>query len=487
MTENCSLLRLMRRCFAFARRATGRIISQRVEVTTPVKGLVVSGLLLASVAIAPRDALAACAYDSLQACIADCGSIQETGKQLWRQCTNMCNRTCKNLPGPAHFILNPNYFVLTVIYAPPGTNGGKSSSSVSYGSGSSTGTTTSSSNTFKASTQVSASVTGGVIGDATVGGSFQYSNSSGTNQSLDIKKSTSSTISDSGPASDGIDHDHDLIYLWLNPEIDLQMTSSSAIWNLINTGTADIQYLYVGWLKDPSKVPPGLMQRLQSHGVTALDFPTIMQRDPYANGSPPLDHTRYQSVNQTFPYEPPYSATDPVPTLAFNASYSTTSTSGSAATDDYKVSITAKGGVDFGVYKASFQLDDSWDWTNTTSQSSSTGSTESATVTVGGPAFGYAGPTDIAVYYDTVYKSFLFVPLQSGTLSLSGTLTNSNGTPVPRREVTVVANGTTYRTFTNAKGQYRFFGGISGPLVIHAGTVTAALPQVRPNVDLRLP
>src|SRR5690348_12910648 len=39
-------------------------------------------------------------------------------------------------PPPVTGTVQPKYLVLTVIYAPPGTNGGKSSSSVTYGSSS---------------------------------------------------------------------------------------------------------------------------------------------------------------------------------------------------------------------------------------------------------------------------------------------------------------------------------------------------------------
>src|SRR5262249_11550776 len=116
---------------------------------------------------------------------------------------------------------------------------------------------------------------GGLLGSAEVGVSFGYGVSTSDSRSLDIKKSTSTEISDSGPSRDGIDHDHDLIYLWLNPTIDLQLTPTSAAWNLGDNPQADIQYVYVGWLKDPSHIPPGVVQRLQAHGITPQDYAEI--------------------------------------------------------------------------------------------------------------------------------------------------------------------------------------------------------------------
>jgi hypothetical protein len=53
--------------------------------------------------------------------------------------------------------VRPAYQLLTMAYAPPGTNGGKSSSKVAYGSGSTTGTTTSVSSSFKEGVAVTAS------------------------------------------------------------------------------------------------------------------------------------------------------------------------------------------------------------------------------------------------------------------------------------------------------------------------------------------
>lgn len=66
--------------------------------------------------------------------------------------------------------VRPRYQVLTLVYAPPGTNGGKSTSSVDYGSGSTTSTTTSASSSFKAGIDVSASA-GGNVGTIWIGSS----------------------------------------------------------------------------------------------------------------------------------------------------------------------------------------------------------------------------------------------------------------------------------------------------------------------------
>jgi hypothetical protein len=136
------------------------------------------------------------------------------------------------LPGTAV----PKYLVLSVIYAPPGTNGGHSTSKVSYQAGSTTGTTTAASQSFKAANSISFEASGGILGNGGGGGiSFEWSRTRTDSQSLEIKKSTNSTIDRSGPSQDGINHDEDDILLLLNPTVDLGLTSSSAQWIFANS------------------------------------------------------------------------------------------------------------------------------------------------------------------------------------------------------------------------------------------------------------
>jgi hypothetical protein len=63
--------------------------------------------------------------------------------------------------------LHPSYDLLTILYAPPGTNGGHATSSVDYGSGSSAGMTTSASSAFGTNIDVKAELSGGFFGGST--------------------------------------------------------------------------------------------------------------------------------------------------------------------------------------------------------------------------------------------------------------------------------------------------------------------------------
>jgi len=372
------------------------------------------------------------------------------------------------------------YLVLTIIYSPPGTNGGHSTSSVSYQAGSTTGTTTSASQSFGVANTTSLDTSGGFLGNGGgVGISFEYSHSTSDNQSLEIKKTTSSTISQNGPSQDGINHDQDQIWLLLNPSINLALSPSSAAWMLANT-QSPIQYVYVGWLNGHQPIPPGVASALLSAGITKADYPDILARDPLANGSP-LDSRRYIALNTTFPYEPPYTSTDPVPTVSFSVSDSSISTVGSTTEDSYKVGLTmsATGNyLDFA--KATLKDTLSWTWTNKSARSTSSGTSQSATVVVGGPAYGYVGNTLVEVYFDTIYKTFAFaiVPAAQREVAVKGTLADPKGSLLPWTEVTLVTDGTDYRTFTNSKGDFQFYGHLNGPSAIQAAGVTQTLPQV---------
>jgi hypothetical protein len=58
--------------------------------------------------------------------------------------------------------------------------------------------------------------------------------------------------------------------------------------------------------------------------------------------------------------------------------------------------------------EASLKVTTNFQWTNKSSSDTSDATSQSAAVIVGGPACGYVGPTDVLVYWDTVYNSFMF-------------------------------------------------------------------------------
>ncbi|MGH9429787.1 MAG: carboxypeptidase-like regulatory domain-containing protein, partial [Terriglobia bacterium] len=284
----------------------------------------------------------------------------------------------------------------------------------------------------------------------------------------------------------------------------LTLTPTSVSWTLDNTRNAVIMFVYAGDLRNPSRMAPGVAQTLRTHGITTQDFPEILKADRFATRSGPLgafasqgrifiDSRRFKSLGFTFPYQPPFAPGDKATTLTFKLENSTTESSASSVETAHTVGLTASAEFQFTAFlKTKIKLDNKWTWTNSTTNSTSADAKESASVTIGGPSFGYTGPTNIQVYYDVLYKTFLFVPVGSGLEpSLQGVVARSSKRAVGGTEVVVVANGVKYRTFTNAKGEYRIFDKISGLVQVQVGGVTKKPPLLTPflrkKVDIVVP
>jgi len=413
-------------------------------------------------------------------------------------------------PPPVTGTLNPKFYVLTVIYAPPGTNGGNSASSVTYAEGSTAGSTVSASDSFKQEYKISAGAEMNLDGfDTTAEASIGTSGSSTNSQSTEITFAKTTEINLPGPSVDDIDHDHDKIYLLLSPTIQMTFYQtapgqiSRVDWKLIGGKT---QFYFVGWLNNHVPMPPEQLRTLQNAGITPQDYPTILKADPFASlgtvrirgsqgnsiaTSPATpDPQRFQYTNNSFPYEPPLTARDPQGTQKVTIAHTINQTSGVASQTEYSVGLNLQTGANIlDLVKATLKSDNTWTWTDATATSTSNGKTESATIVVGGPAFGYQGTTDnIDIYLDTTYKTFLFWPVSSSSASLSGTVLGAAGKPAAGVEVKVLANGVTHRTITDSRGQYRVFGRVSGPIKVQANGVTKELltPNTR-RVDVSPP
>jgi hypothetical protein len=302
--------------------------------------------------------------------------------------------------------VRPKYQILTLVYAPPGTNGGQSTSSVTYSSSSSNGTTLSTSNSFKDGTDITASVEGGPI---SASADFSFSATKTDASSLQSTKSKTFNISLNGPAADGINHGDDLFYLWLNPNLSVAMDPGERLsWGLgVDGANMTIQWVSVSELQNPSSMAPGLKQQLDAAGLTQSDYATILTANPFASGTTTIDPTRYWLYNQSFPYEAPLAPSDPVPTESYTLTDSTTQTSTQTQEVQYGVSVSVEAGIQ-APFSAKLKVSDSFQWTNTNSQSQQSQSSQTASVTIGGPAYGYAGPTVLLVYWDSVYSSFMF-------------------------------------------------------------------------------
>ena len=170
---------------------------------------------------------------------------------------------CEANPSPpVSGIVFGKYFILTVVYAPPGTTapqtttGEQSFSQVSYESDSTTGSSKTISHSLKQDYQLSDTLQCIVCDIGIVGGmvSFDYTHDK-THQSIkNVNKKTTSIITDVGPVEDAVDHNLDQIWLLLRPKYDVTIIGKEVSWALDADQSAGlVQYLYAGQLKDPSK------------------------------------------------------------------------------------------------------------------------------------------------------------------------------------------------------------------------------------------
>jgi hypothetical protein len=368
-------------------------------------------------------------------------------------------------PNVATGYLTPKYYVLTVIYAPPGRIGGPLDprSTVSYASSADFGTEVSADHSFASGNTIEASA--GLTWPATVdfNASSAWTKTQATSVSLKISKSTSTVLGPiSGSATDAIDHDFDLIYLWLNPRIYMNQTLSNGIdWSVYPSpnlgGAMDIQFVYVGWLKNPSTMPPGVVAALNAYGITSADFPAILAADPVQSGAP-LDPNRFVQTATTVPYEPPLTASTSPGLQRYEVKNDRSQTNGSTTTSDHTVEISAAVGLpDFLAFKNNkLKVSHSWTWSQTNAHSQTLSNSTTASFDVYGPSFGYVGPTDLAAYYDTIYGTFLFAPINR-TPTVSGIVRNAQNQPVANQPITLTAGGVPYKTATRSNGQYKFF------------------------------
>jgi hypothetical protein len=295
----------------------------------------------------------------------------------------------------------PKYYVLTVLYAPPGTAGastaGTSNSLVDYGSMSSTGTTTTIASSIKEGLSLQ-------FGTEKEGLQFNFSDTTTDSSSIAIQKAETFDIKLPGPAADGIDHNRDVFVLLLNPLLTVAEFPGDNVQVAMGVDgpTMNIQYVYAGWLNGLVPMAPGVNQQLDAAGLDpATDYQQILSTNPFSGGSTVIDGDRFAALPESFAYEPPYSKADAPWVATYTVQNTTTATT--TVTVEYTVGAT----IAVQITKL-FNLGASVTFTSTNTTATTDTTTETASVTVGGPSFGYTGSTEILVYWDSVYHSFMF-------------------------------------------------------------------------------
>lgn len=347
----------------------------------------------------------------------------------------------------------PKFQVLSIIYAPPGHIGTLGSvSTADYSKSTVVGSSYSIAQTFGGSASVLAGFgasdgkNNGFGGNFTAGFTYKVEK----DNTWSITRTTSMGTSYPGPnESDGIDHDYDIITLWLNPGINLLKTSQSTIyWNYTNhpqdlppagwNPAVDGMYMdtvdvYLGqltgrlpmdskradklsraWntsLTNSSGLPPGVDPNVDYYKIYTLD-PFWAARDGAVSGTS-IDLNRFSLVAPQpqngfmgyFNYFPAASGISPISqTMTLN--YTNDTTSKISYTDEYSVKAEATGGFLFG---ATVTID--LTYTNQRTEEISNSQNQEFKVSITPPAYSNPQPNApgrIWLYQDNVYGTYMF-------------------------------------------------------------------------------
>ena len=158
----------------------------------------------------------------------------------------------------------------------------------------------------------------------------------------------------------------------------------------------------------------------------------IAALDPFIVMGATLDATRFQLVD-TLQISGPDQARDPIPGFALNVSNLTIRGSSSQVQNALSVQVVAQTGFSFfGLLSAGVQAGGTVEWDYTSGSQTTQTKTQQASVTLQTPTVGYNNV--VAVYYDSLFKSFAYVPqsnvsLPVATASASGVVTSGGARP----------------------------------------------------------
>jgi hypothetical protein len=372
-------------------------------------------------------------------------------------------------PAPVLGMLNPKYLVLGIAYAPPGSH-----SNVDYGTSTMFGTSTDISSSFAKTNTSSISygfTSGSIFGifgnepDITTTTTFTktFTQEQDSSSSISLNKTSSFDNVIPGPASDyvGVDHDFDLIYIWLNPIQLFGLTTSNPTniqfmgyrFDLNDpvsfSGELDVVVLQVAQLKNPALIDQGTLNQLartwapsladgSGPGLTSTDLLAIAAADPFSDPTYQITITptsfpcstdgrfcAVQSVVSDVPYTQPAPGGQPT-TTKFSQAYESIAKQGQGSKDTHTTGISFDANLTNGflsLFNMNIKLTTSemLTMTNSFSQTTTNTTNQSVNVSVTGPACvvptgsttcnpAYTGATAFNVFEDTIYRAFMFNP-----------------------------------------------------------------------------
>lgn len=450
-------------------------------------------------------------------CVSFCADLGVSVKQRGA-CISSCRKSCQTTPqNPPPITLTPKYLIMALVYAPPGCTSGNptqcgtnnGSSFVDYGSASSNGTKITNKDSFQLGVTISydnSSLAGGLLGG---GGSYGFSETDSDSTAVNVTKTKTYDLKALGNG-DGIDHGQDMFLLLLRPSVTLKKNGNTILWSFTNGGS--LYEVLVSELRNTSTMRPAVAKVFNELGFTNQDYQSILSEDPFGGtvntgsttthgalgtlsggvfttggNGPTLDGRRFWYTGWNFPYEPTKASTS-CNNGVCNCTAITNSFTNDRATDHITEDV-GQTTVDLfgsaGVPKVwSLKLDTKMVWTTTGTTDNSTDSKQSASATITCPSVNYTGDTEMAVYWDSRYGSFLFVPYDPGATTMMhlGQIMDASGHAIGGRLVQMTYGGKTYRTFTAPDGTYRFPSPTGKP--VRGGTAEILTGGKRQTVNL---
>jgi hypothetical protein len=171
--------------------------------------------------------------------------------------------------------INPKYKIVDVVYSPPGAN-----STVTYTNDTVVGSSTSLSSSFSTAVGTSISITTGVsiLGFSdkeTTTYSDSYTEEQDTSSSIAVSQTTTNQLQVSGYSDpvNGLNHDYDYIYVWLNPILQFTFYTDQ-------TGKDQVIWSGYGYDLNDTKAAPDMDVIGIQLGCLNGDFYTQYESDP---------------------------------------------------------------------------------------------------------------------------------------------------------------------------------------------------------------
>jgi hypothetical protein len=339
--------------------------------------------------------------------------------------------------------INPKYVVAGIIYAPPPglVSGGVSKGNVSYTDSDLVSSTITTKKSFAASSSYSESsvvslgvnISGWAGGTQSGGSTSSYTQSTTTTDStaVTVQKTSGTTLGVNGPECSyvGVDHDYDIIQVWLNPVRIYTLTNYGASaggsviepngygYSTLDQPGTDVYGVYAGELNGDLPVRSSTTMAFgrawassenwlegQGPALTAQDQQNILKMDPYwdctyespwtntgtAACAKPPSPTRFTESggDQNFPYTQPEVGDSPS-FQTYTLSYTNTDTQGTDVTATESQTFGIENAFNGKVFGLGFTktLTQSWTTTETyeTSSQFTTSNTTTATATIWQP------------------------------------------------------------------------------------------------------